>query len=92
MGQAKPFRDAFNQDQIEMMERAIERAWSVIRPDVHGDEAEARSMLSLCVLNEAQGGEENHVYLVNRAILAFRRRRAAALSQRRRAQGRTGTA
>jgi hypothetical protein len=47
---------------------------------VHGDEAEARSMLSLCVLNEAQGGEENRVYLVNRAILSFRRRRAAALS------------
>ena len=84
MGQSKPFTDSFDQNQIEMIERAFERAWSVIRYDEHGDDAEARSLLSLCVLNEARSGEESHLNLVNRAILQFRQQRAQVLSELRR--------
>lgn len=75
MGQSKPFTDSFGPHQIEMIERATERAWSVIRWDEEGDEAEARSLLSLCVMNEARLGEENHINLVNRAISKFRQQR-----------------
>jgi hypothetical protein len=68
-----------------MIERALERAWSVVRYDEHGEDEEARSLLSLCVLNEMKNGEENYLNLVNRAIVNFRRQRAQILSERRRA-------
>ena len=38
--------DSFDPAHVKMMENAIERAWSVIRYDEHGDDAEARSLLS----------------------------------------------
>lgn len=84
MGQSKPFTDAFDQSQIEMIEQAVERAWSVVRFDVQGEDAAARELLSLCVLSEAKNGEENHLKLVNKAIVNFRRERARILSERRR--------
>jgi hypothetical protein len=84
MGQSKPFTDSFDQTQIEMIELATERAWSVIRYDEHGEDEEARSLLSLCVMNEARSGEDNHINLVNRAIVQFRRQRAQVVSERRR--------
>jgi hypothetical protein len=79
-GTVKALPDSFDQNQIEMIVRAIERAWSVIRYDDHGEDEQARSLLSLCVLNEARSGEENHVTLVNRAIVQFRQQRAETLS------------
>jgi hypothetical protein len=83
MGQSKPLTDSFDQKQIEMINLATERAWSVIRYDEHGEDEKAR-LLSLCVMNEARTGEEDHVNLVNRAILQFRRQRAQVLSEHRR--------
>lgn len=77
--------DYFDPEQLATMTRAIERAWDVIRHDEHGEEAAARSLLSLCVLNEARHGEDNYTRLVNRSITAFRRQRMQVLSTRRRA-------
>jgi hypothetical protein len=84
MGQSKPPVESFDQTQIEMIVRAIERAWSVVRYDEHGQDEEARKLLCLCVLSEARKGEENHINLVNRAILSFRHKRAQIISERRR--------
>lgn len=64
--------DSFDPSQVAIVDRAVERAWSVVRWD-HGDDPEARSLLSLCVMNEARYGEENHMKLVNCAIIQFRR-------------------
>jgi hypothetical protein len=76
--------DSFDPAHVKMMENAIERAWSVIRYDEHGNDAEARSLLSLCVLNEARSGEENPIKLVNRAILRFRQHRVRLLAEHQR--------
>jgi hypothetical protein len=75
MGQSKPF-DSFAPHQIEMIERAIDRAWDVVRHTDNVEEAEARELLALCVLAEASAGEENHVKLVNKALIDYRVRRA----------------
>lgn len=72
MGQSKPFFcESFNQKQIEMMECAIERAWEVVRHTDQIVEADARKLLALCVMAEARTGEENHIRLVNKAIVSF---------------------
>jgi hypothetical protein len=77
MGQSEPFFcESFNQQQIEMMERAIERAWDVIRHTDHIAEPDARKLLALCVMAEARTGEENHIRLVNKAVVSFRAQRA----------------
>ncbi len=66
-----------------MMTHVIDRAWDVVCHDEHGDEAEARCLLSLCVINEARSGEDNQIKLTNHSIVAFRRKRAQILSARR---------
>lgn len=72
--------DSFDPEQVAMMARAIERAWEVVRHDQETRQAaEDRSLLSLCVLNEARSGEDNYTRLVNRSIAAFRRQRAHSL-------------
>ena len=77
--------EAFDPEQVDMITRVIDRAWQVISHDEHGDEAEARHLLSLCVMSEARSGEDNPIKLVNRSIVAFRRQRAQTISARRRA-------
>lgn len=78
--------DCFDPERIEMMQRVIDRAWDIIRHDENAEkEAEARSLLSLCVLNEARRGEDSYTRLVNRSIAAFRRQSALQLPARRRA-------
>jgi hypothetical protein len=76
--------DCFDPEQIEMMQRVIDRAWDVVRHDENAEkETEARSLLSLCVLNEARRGEDSYTRLVNRSIVAFRRQSALLLPARR---------
>jgi hypothetical protein len=85
MGQSKPFSDFFEQHQIEMIERAIDRAWDVVRQTDNVEETEARELLALCVFAEARNGEENHIKLVNKAVVNFRAKRAhAAIEARKR--------
>jgi hypothetical protein len=80
--------DSFNQDQIDVIDRAIERAWSVIKyTDNVRPEHEAREVLTRCVMAAARTGERDHIVLVNRAILSFRAKRARMLSQSRRRRG-----
>lgn len=75
--------DFFDPSEIEIIGRAVERAWVVVSDDEQGDPMEARSLLSLCVLNEARTGEKNHINLVNRSIVKFRQQRAQVLSAQR---------
>lgn len=77
--------DCFNPEQLEMMQRVIERAWEVISHDQQARQEEDRSLLSLCVLNETRRGEDNYTRLVNRSIAAFRRQRMSVLPARLRA-------
>jgi hypothetical protein len=83
MGQSKPFLDAFDQSQIEMIERAIERAWEVVRLTDQIEESEGRKLLALCVMSEARAGEENHVQRVSKAVVNYRVRRAHHASRAR---------
>jgi hypothetical protein len=76
---AKPnrFVDSFDQIRINMLARAVDRAWEVVRHiDDPGPREEARTLLARCVVAEARAGEERHVSLVNRAIVRFRAQRA----------------
>lgn len=73
---------AFDQGQLNIIDRAVDRAWEILKQDDHGISSEARKLLSLCVLHEAQVGEDNHIELVNRAVLAFRRKHAQNISER----------
>jgi hypothetical protein len=75
MGQSKPLWDSLDQHQIEMIERAIDRAWDVIRHTDPTEESEGRELLALCVLSEARAGEDNQIKLVNKAIIDYRLRR-----------------
>lgn len=69
--------DSFDQSQINLIEKAIDRAWSVIKhTDDINPEAEARRVLAQCVLQQVQSGEENHTALVNHSIVSFRKQRA----------------
>ena len=77
--------DSFDPEQVAMMTRVIERAWEVVCHDQQAQQEEDRSLLSLCVLNEARRGEENYTRLVNRSIVAFRRHRKKVIPARRRA-------
>jgi hypothetical protein len=77
--------DSFNQEQIDVIEKAIDRAWSVIKyTDNVRPENEAQKLLALCVMAEARTGEEEYVALVNRSIVRFRAQRARLLSESRR--------
>jgi len=68
--------DSFDPSRLKIIERAIERAWDVIRHTGHPTpKVEDRSLLAICVMNEARSGEENHIVLVNRAINQFRQQR-----------------
>jgi hypothetical protein len=57
--------------------KAIDDAWSVVAltDDIH-PEIEARKVLALCVLQEAQHRKGNHASLVSQSIVSFRERRA----------------
>jgi hypothetical protein len=69
--------ESFDQPRIDMIERAIERAWEVVsHVDVIESEEDARRLIAQCVLHQMQVGEENPVRIVNKSILDFRRRRA----------------
>jgi len=75
MGQS-PFTGAFDQEQIEMIEKAMLRAWEVVAYIDHiPDTAEDRKLLASCIVDEAMTGEENDVRLVNNAIVRFRAQR-----------------
>jgi hypothetical protein len=72
MGQS-PHVGAFNQEQIEILEKAMLRAWEVIAytddiPDTPVD----RKLLASCIIDAAMTGEENHIKLANDAIFRFR--------------------
>jgi hypothetical protein len=78
--------DFFDQQQVDIIERAIDRAWEVVsHTDIVEPQDECRKVLALCVMHEARTGEENQVSLVNRSIVAFRRQRAQDMSEKRRA-------
>lgn len=68
--------DSFDPSKVEIIERAIERAWGVLKQIEDDVPAEARSLLAICVMNEARSGEENHVKLVNRALWQYRQQQA----------------
>jgi hypothetical protein len=75
----------FDQTKIEYMERAIERAWQVLKQlDPNECTDEGRKVLSLCVMSIAREGEDNHLRLVNRAIVSFREQRARRANEARR--------
>lgn len=84
MGQSKPFHESFDQLQIEMIQRAIDRAWDVVKHTETEQEADSRDLLAICVMNEARAGEENHIKLVNRAINRFRVQRSKQIFESRR--------
>ena len=75
MGQSKPFSNSLDPQQIELLSRAIERAWDVIQHDEQGPEADTRELLAICIMRIVLSGEENFVKLVNRSIVDFRERR-----------------
>jgi hypothetical protein len=58
MGQSKPFSDSFDPHQIDLIERVLERAWSVIQLEPHGNSDEARSLLSISIMNQVRAGED----------------------------------
>jgi len=66
-------KEGFNQAQIEMLEKAMLRAWEVIGYvyDV-ADTEEDRKLLASCIVDAALAGEEDHIKLVNDAIFRFR--------------------
>jgi hypothetical protein len=68
--------DSFDPSKVAMIEQAIERAWEVLKQAEFTLAEEARSVLALCVMNEARSGEENHIILVDRAINQFRQQQA----------------
>jgi hypothetical protein len=77
MAKPKQFVDSFDQIHINMISRAIDRAWEVLRHiDDPGPREEARTLLARCVVAEARAGAENQVWLVNKAIVRFRAERA----------------
>ncbi len=77
MAKPKRFVDSFDQIRINMITRAIDRAWEVVRhTDDPGPREEVRTMLARCVMAEARAGAENQVSLVNKAIVRFRAERA----------------
>jgi hypothetical protein len=88
MVQSKPFDGEFDQEKIDRIEMAIERAWEVISyidrvPETEDD----KKLLALCVLTEAKAGQENHIKLVNNAIVRFRAQRARKAVQSRKRTG-----
>jgi len=88
MGRSPPLDGAFDQEQIDRMEKAIERAWEIISyidcvPETEDD----KKLLASCVLTEAKAGQENHIKLVNNAIVRFRAQRARKAVQGRKRSG-----
>ena len=82
MGQSKPFPIFFDPTEIELLSRAIERAWEVIKYDEPAPEAEARELLAVCIMNIVRSGEDNFVKVVNRSIVSYREQRDGFRRQR----------
>jgi len=76
MAQPKPFACVFDQEQIDILLKALERAWGIVSHTDDNPDHEALEILALCVITEARTGESNFVKLVNRSILRFREMRA----------------
>ena len=85
MGQSKPFADVFDQGQIDILLKALERAWDIVSHTDDSPDHEALEILALCVLSEARTGERNFVKLVNRSIMRFREMRAHKIVSERKA-------
>lgn len=70
---------SFDPEQIEILIRAIERTWSVIKyTDEVETELAARKVIARCVLQKAALGEERHLALVNHSIACFSQQHVAA--------------
>jgi hypothetical protein len=75
--------DSFDQNQIDAIGNAIDRAWSAIKYTENIlPEGEAQKVLAHCVMLEVQKGEINHFVLVNRAIRSFRAQRAKLIASK----------
>jgi hypothetical protein len=72
MGQSKPFVGAFDQEQIDILQKALQRAWDVVSHTDDNPDREALETLALCLIAEVRSGERNFVKLVNRSIVQFR--------------------
>ncbi|GEM_PF-2476861 len=72
MGQSKPFNDAFDPEQISLLESVLSHAWSIVSFNDKEPDDEARELLALCIVTEMRAGETNYVKLVNQSIVQFR--------------------
>jgi hypothetical protein len=72
MDQSKPFVGVFDQGQIDILLKALQRAWDIVSHTDDSPDQEALEMLALCVITEARTGEKSFVKLVNRSIVQFR--------------------
>jgi hypothetical protein len=85
MGQSKPFAGAFDQEQIDILQKALQRAWDVVSHTDDNPDHEALETLALCLIAEARIGERNFVKLVNRSIVRFREMRAHKIVRKQKA-------
>ena len=76
MAQPKSLVGVFDQEQIDVLLKALERAWDVVSHTDDNPDHEALEILALCVISEARTGEKSFVKLVNRSIVRFREMRA----------------
>jgi hypothetical protein len=72
VAQPKSFAGAFDQEQIDILQKALQRAWDVVSHTDDNPDHEALETLALCLIAEARSGERNFVKLVNRSIVQFR--------------------
>jgi hypothetical protein len=63
---------AFDQEQIDILQKALQRAWDVVSHTDDNPDHEALETLALCVITEARSGEKSFVKFVNRSIVQFR--------------------
>lgn len=85
MAQSKSFAGAFDQAQIDVLLKALERAWDVISHTDDKPDHDALEALALCIITEARTGERNFVKLVNRSIMRFREMRTHKIVRKRKA-------
>jgi hypothetical protein len=85
VAQPKSFAGAFDQEQIDILQKALQRAWDVVSHTDDNPNHEALETLALCLIAEARIGERNFVKLVNRSIVRFREMRAHKIVRKQKA-------